>query len=536
MSIRPSPNDDIPETSFEDIETTLSPINRYKNGYNQSSPLRKQMPPPSTTSSESTTFSGNGNRYSTHTESDDADEEGKNFLDEFEEFHDKDEYQDIIKAHFDGRKRSNEKKTGMGGLNAFAEENGDNIDELADQFDQNLTLRARKSSEIPTLKLDKNAKQPNVSLKKSIRMPKSFERVSRRGIGNSRSASNLRVNWERPAPTNLRYKKSMPLLSREGIINEEYEDNNYEEDFEDDFKFEKNMLQPQFLNREPQLKPISPRQYTITTDETLLTPQLHSRHKDWVNPSNLNHFKEQQRRKARESGSYRKNRESVNHRLKTIKQEIDQNTPIKKGKMIYNPEKRTWEGNEQSLLRFRDVDTAEKKAIVITDKKLPYSSGSRARISDAKRQSNPKIVGKMMFDAQNLQWLRVDGQEEDPFADIPDYIPVTIPLDGGPQRSATAMIPQSSHRDPTKKRFSSTATTRFHSLSTTPYDFTFQIDSRTLEKFYHEENRWSKKVGGWFILDDPDVTSTNNDQKLPDPQSKNFMYEIRNMVISSARN
>ncbi|SCU86574.1 LAFA_0E01684g1_1 [Lachancea sp. 'fantastica'] len=543
MSIRPVNLDDFAETSFEDIEATVSPVNwprsdAAKHISTASSPLKTQGGPPSTASSESTTFSNNKKRYSTHTESD---EDGSAFLDDFEEFRGKKRDDELLKRHFIQDFDVDTIKHGP----VFE---GDN--EQSDDEDEVRTLTKRFAQQMRPATKSRNLSGTSRSKTQSgssfHKQPQSMlnlrgtsrERKPSNGrpyeIANSRSASNLRVA-SRHNPKTVQYKKSMPILSRYDIIREENERDDYDEAFEDDLKFEKSLLQPQFLSDDDNKSPLnlSPSQYTVTADDSLLTPQLHKRHYEWVKPSQLGNFREPAR------SSKPKKRLSASRRLKTIKQEIDHNTPMKKGRMIYNPETLTWEGNEQALSKFRDVDTFDKKAIIIQEKpelQPPDESGKRSNF-----KQHGKVVGRMMFDQENLCWVRVDGNEKNPFKEIPDFLPRTnIANASGMGTNGVSSKRSQSHFAPSREngRFPSTATTRFHSLGTNPssHDSTFTVDSKTLERFYHEENRWTKKVGGWFIPRDVEMEEYDADEGLPDSKGSDYMYEIRNMVISSARN
>lgn len=233
----------------------------------------------------------------------------------------------------------------------------------------------------------------------------------------------MRPSGSRLGSKGIQYKKSMPTLSRYDMIREEDEQDNYNEEFEDELKFEKGLLQPQFLTEDNLQSPLdlSPSQYTITADDSLLTPHLHKRHHEWVKPNQLDMFREPLRHEKPALRSRSKSSLSANHRLKTIKQEIDHNTPMKKGRMVYNPETLKWEGNEQALSKFRDIDSFDKKALVIKGKPSLHPPREKTSSAGLDARQHGKVVGRMMFDQENLRWIRVDGNEYDPFADIPDY-------------------------------------------------------------------------------------------------------------------
>lgn len=541
MSIRPIPSDNIPETSFEDIETTFNGLDRFTVANKQSSPLSNGLAPPSTASSESTTFSNSKKVYSTHTESEDADDD-EHFLSDFEEFQGKD-YDNVFKTHFVEPSSAEPVDFSGNEENQVAEEKYRGLS----QHFKNLNLDNRQLKGVP-FRRSKALKQPKsmMDLQNESKPTQRSRRIQQ--LSNSRSASNLRIG-SRLGSNEINYKKSMPTLSKYNAIREEEEDEDYLKEFEDDFQFEKSLLQPQFLNDQESASPplkLSPTQYNIRNDDLLLTPQLHKRHSEWNTAGQLELFKERRKSAKGSRSSPSRTNITASHRLKTIKQEIDHNTPMKKGKMTYDPETLQWRGNEQALSKFRDIDLPDKKAIVITGKGRPLSSTSKSKNSKpsdmrAGSQQSGKIVGKMMFDQENLRWIRIGGEKEDPFSSVPDYISSLSSTDtlskrkSALKRSHSQLLPS---RDSFSSRLNSSATTRYHSLgafagNTEP---TFNIDSKLLERFYHEENKWNRTVGGWFILGDAESESYIDEQKLPDHKNQSYMYEIRNMVISSARN
>lgn len=81
------------------------------------------------------------------------------------------------------------------------------------------------------------------------------------------------------------------------------------------------------------------------------------------------------------------------------------------------------------------------------------------------------------------------------------------------------------------------------SLNAPPEDLvlntTFHLSSKTLEKFYHEENRWNRKLASWFIPQDETIIGADEetimDESTISGKRKSYMYEIRNMVINSTK-
>lgn len=140
MSIRPVNLEEFTETSFEDIDTTISPTNWKKDKSQRSSPLRETAAVPSSASSESTTFSNSKQRYSTHTESD---EDGNAFLDDFEEFHGKARDDDIIRSHFAGPNRKATKFEARSETETEDEAYDEDLEGLTSRFGDKFDIKTR---------------------------------------------------------------------------------------------------------------------------------------------------------------------------------------------------------------------------------------------------------------------------------------------------------------------------------------------------------------------------------------------------------
>lgn len=212
--------------------------------------------------------------------------------------------------------------------------------------------------------------------------------------------------------------------------------------------------------------------------------------------------------------------QSPTSKIRTIKQTIDYNTPLKKGSMTYNPQSMKWEGNEQALDRFANVKTITKN-------------------------KNTKVVGNMILDEKQNRWVSLSGEEHDPFLDLDRNEKQTNLNKFTNIRSKSSHIEQeaASNIQQHNKRYHSlnTYNTRTipHLLSEQPLhsvlNIKYIINSHTLEKFYHEENKWHKKVGGWFIPGS-DLRPAKDNISLTSKDSKDYMYEIRKMVFNSTRN
>ncbi|AQZ12727.1 BFA1 (YJR053W) [Zygosaccharomyces parabailii] len=557
MSIRPVNLEDFPETSFEDMETTFAKGNfNSERAGGSTSPMTHQhvvLPTPTSASSGGTTFSNaKGKRLSVGSSSrtdEEGEEEEEDFLNDFQEFQVKrDDFDDAFKTFFNMKSSD---------CNNFVEK----------QLDEKLKLG-------PTKRTSRLKQQQSMQELKNhqLRSSSSFSRLP-----NSLSAGDLRI---RPNAS-VRFKKSMPSLSSNfnGMIREEDESediptlkpphkllNTFEEAREDDeaedkdFVFDESLIQPQFLSKASESSPLklSPSQYDIVRDDTLLTPRLHRRHRDWNSKDQLDSFKEHRKSQGGRK-SYSHQRPQTASRIQIIKQEIDQNTPIKNGRMYYNPKTMKWEGNEQVLEKFRKLDSQDEKPLLIRARtsisepqlqSADWEIEKSTKASKCKPSSNRRVVGKMMFDEENLKWVSVEKDDEiDPFANIEDVAPLpnapeeeTIKLPNGKHlspflRSHSQLLPSNASA---LDRLNSSATTRYHSMGVTKAgnghsDPQFYLNSKQLERFWHEENKWNRKVGAWFLMGDSDAQPEELTELNEINDTRSFMYEIRNMVLNSTR-
>ncbi|AET39764.1 Bfa1p Ecym_4749 [Eremothecium cymbalariae DBVPG len=594
-NVRPLVVEEATETSFEEIESTFDigmhdrpielqsyfKVDRKANYPKLTiSAINKgflEAPVPSTISSSGSTTLSNKDikRYSTYTESDEEE-----ILDDFVEFSTNEKVDDWLQHK--GRDFD---------LDVFKENEGeDELLELQEQLERRLTfLDSNESvksvpsnpfrSSVTNGQMPPQVKPalnflsgyPSDTLQRSPK-PKVMQGANSKSFTRSltsRSVLNLRSNGKNRelSEHRLNYKKSMPILSRnKNSIPEEDEDkysgdnivrnqqvhrkHHYNKESEithtdfatvsnkNELKLELGPVKPQFVIHDEDPLNLSPTQYTITRDDTLLTPQLHKVQKKH---KNLDEFKEVDHRKPKTKPK----KISACYRLKTIKQEIDHNTPMKSGRMSYNPKLMKWEGNEEILDRFKILDKMDSnKALLITKNRHKLTSPARI-INTGSVSSNRdgKIVGKMIFDEENLRWLSLEGREFDPFIDIDETIKSKpVPQDHlSPPPVKTVKFQRSQSQLTAPQRPAAKAerssTIRYHSLHTyTAKNPIFQINSRSLEKFYHEENRWSRKIGGWFTSDSTENSRSNKTEPSTKDGSGSYMYEIRNMVMNSARN
>lgn len=574
MSIRPLTLTGLeePETSFEELNTTLSRFQSH-----ETLTLEKNAPPLGTstyiptpssigTSETGTVFSNSAGAFWSNKQADDDQDmevdQDDEFLNDFQEFQNKkDDFDDAIKTNFHLRNRC--------GTTSFKN------DAFAEEFDRKLSFEDR-----PRLK------QPRSMM----------ELKPKRKLSNSVTSRNLRTS------NSVRFKKSMPNLAlvnpaireeeddEEQDINEQrmfgYKNDDHTQDTilakfssddEGDFLtgFEglrdeaidetissndkKSAEQPPFLQKKSSsslpLK-ISPAQYDIVKHDELLTPGLHRRQREWNTQQELDSFREKRPIRHYSNQNVQLNGPA---KIKTIKQQIDHNTPMKKGSMIYNPKTMKWEGNENVLNKFSDVDTANKKALLIKNKLQRDADYKKQKYSDLQHSRatsrNQKVVGNMILDEQNLRWVSFSEEEPDPFAGIPE---INLPPVGKTMKkcSSSPFLRSQSQVNPpfpsndNNGGYQSTAAQarlrKYHSMrtlnSTTngpEVNSTFHLSSRALEKFYHEENRWCKKLAPWFIPQDETIISVDEetimDESTVSSKRKSYMYEIRNMVINSTK-
>lgn len=516
--------------SFEDIETTLTSPRNILGTLDINI-----IQPASSTSSENTTFSRTNDRYSVHTETSDGNYD--DFINDFEELK--------IGNNWKLRKHDNFEPKELKNENVLL------------NMQKKMTSGNRKSTKVV------NQSPSITSIKRTLKQPKSMMNlrlhqlpsVSKEITKNNTLSDNksfIEIDdypiHDKKEFKSLRNKVSMPTLSsyKNDLIpkekqddriyeNEELDDYDLINDFKDGFKLNEKLLKSHLIinsNSDDVFYKLSPSHYTVMKDDTLLTPHLHKRNL-YGKDTNLDSFKE----RAYYNGNVKdmKKTMTVSQRLKTIKQEIDYNTPVKMGKMYYNPTLLVWEGNEDALDKFKSLDGLDKKALLITSKLKKSCKGDSKVL-------HGKIVGKMMFDEKNLRWVNINGEEKDPFGGIDDFAPQMHNILGGSNllnNHKTIKRSQSqgfSQIQGLTDKLCSNSTLQYHSLEH-PYTADgniFIISSKQIEKFYREENKWNKKVGSWFI-------NSNNDPKIVENKSypymnKDYMYEIRNMVISSSRN
>ena len=248
-------------------------------------------------------------------------------------------------------------------------------------------------------------------------------------------------------------------------------------------------------------------------------------------------------------------------RIQTIKQTIDSNNPntiskygyndnnVDDENVFYNPKTNQWvrKIDDDLVNRFNEININGKKRMISESKDQVYSLKNLKKRSHSRK---PTIVNNMVLDEKNQRWVSISGDEPDPFADIPDY-----PLQSISQKNSSTFLRShsSKYEELSPRKTTENIPREYNSVNHQMLRRTpsvrhssnnniaqkYIIDSFTLEKFYHEENRWNKIVGSWFVagINEPDIlnkldihttNSINQDRN-------NFMYEIRNMVMNSTR-
>lgn len=270
---------------------------------------------------------------------------------------------------------------------------------------------------------------------------------------------------------------------------------------------------------------------------------------------------------ARE-GSGRLKRNPIS-RIKTIKQTIDSNNldtisvkhynnnnDVDDENIYYNPQTNQWiknidDNNDDLVHRFDEMNIHGKKRMDSENRDQIYSLKNLKRRSHSRK---PTIVNNMVLDEKNQRWVSISGDEPDPFADIPDFPMPTIKQKNSSifLRSHSSRQDESLTRKITKnfpreyssmnqKLIRSSSMRNFNSNNDNNITNKYFIDSYTLEKFYHEENKWNKMVGSWFVvgINKPDIMNKHDilttNSTLTNQDRNSFMYEIRNMVMNSTR-
>ncbi|CAL9732508.1 mitotic check point protein Bfa1p [Monosporozyma unispora] len=240
-------------------------------------------------------------------------------------------------------------------------------------------------------------------------------------------------------------------------------------------------------------------------------------------------------------------------RIQTIKQTIDSNSPNTANEeedksVYYDPASKQWVKYVDNITEgFSDMDINEHRRNSSTNRKDRESYN----LKNLKIRSNsrkPTVVNNMVLDEKNQRWVSVSGDDPDPFANVPDFAIQSVIK----KNSSPFLRSRSTREDLRTKRVEANQGQRnYHSIGKPlsrsksqvfESDTRYIIDSHALEKFYHEENKWHKSIGTWFLMgtDDFETMDTNgldsgiqNNISLTSKDNRDFMYEIRKMVMNS---
>lgn len=453
-------------------------------------------------------------------------------------------------------------------------------------------VQKRKDKRSPTKRSNEFAHQFNIlndmnpSRDQHLKHPKSMIELKSRGVNNTTSmkskygsvSDNNKLkssisynNFKQPrrSSSSVRFKPSVTNLGETGSndispIRETNEDElNYDSYENDDLNDTVLIARPdrdeEFFNKfsEPQILDDNygredENEFILNND--VLKPQFHSRsstlnRKQFLPPTQQ--YDEFEKIVNNRSGPLKG---SPISRLQTIKQTIDSNSPNtaneeEEENIYYDPNSEQWvRGIDNITDEFGDIDINGNR------RKMEKKDRESYNLKNLKLRSNsrkPTVVNNMVLDEKNQRWVSVSNDVPDPFANVPDF-PIqsvsrknSLPFlrsrstreDLLNRRSTTRQRPQNNHS--MRQKLSRSKSQVFET------DTKYIIDSHALERFYHEENKWHKSIGAWFLTgtDDSgmmnangvDSAIRNNNISLTSKDNKDFMYEIRKMVMNSTR-
>lgn len=232
-------------------------------------------------------------------------------------------------------------------------------------------------------------------------------------------------------------------------------------------------------------------------------------------------------------------------------------------KMVYNPKKYKWEGNEVDSRKFASIKPSKQPALItFLNNKKPTGYGHGTVKPVKKKNANGikitsqddsdfeelsmdglQVEGNMYFNPKKLCWITLHDdseEEEDPFKNILDLdvaedlkheSPIKRPNIRGLSHSRLhADFKSSQYTNVTNYSPAMTHPSSFNqnrSVSNKPLfvgEFEvrgeFKIPEELVRKFQLEEERWIKKTRNWF--------QPGGDEELSD---RDYLYEIRNMVM-----
>lgn len=238
-------------------------------------------------------------------------------------------------------------------------------------------------------------------------------------------------------------------------------------------------------------------------------------------------------------------------RIQTIKQTIDYNIPnLGNGDddkdIFYDPASQKWKRtNSDMISNFQRMDINDDRQIKTQERTQKQQIYNLENIKQRSNSRNPKVSGNMVLNEKDQRWVSISGDDPDPFAQIDDF-PITSQ---NTDDQSPFIRPKSAYEEILSRRASSHNLRKYNSMGKnlprsnrqlSEVETKYIVDSHDLEKFYHEENKWRKLVGGWFVIgaDESSFINANPFQKnvsLTSKDNKDFMYEIRKMVLNSTR-
>lgn len=164
------------------------------------------------------------------------------------------------------------------------------------------------------------------------------------------------------------------------------------------------------------------------------------------------------------------------------------------GDMHFNPQKLIWEGNDVELKKFDSVNSKGPGLIAFISNK------------------GVQVVGDMVFDPQKMCWIKNTGEndnhnndEDDPFKDVED---LDVSMASSYQTTTTNTAQSSLHYQPGNS---------INNNGEYSVGNEFELTPEIIKKMQHEDERWQRKIKGWFS---PDET-----------YDREYLHEIRTMVM-----
>ncbi|KAI1330637.1 hypothetical protein F5Y16DRAFT_339548 [Xylariaceae sp. FL0255] len=185
--------------------------------------------------------------------------------------------------------------------------------------------------------------------------------------------------------------------------------------------------------------------------------------------------------------------------------------------MTYNPSTFRWEGNENVLNAF-DIPAATTPLTQQTIREKDASTPRPLLITNINAKKDARRVGDMVFDPQNMCWLKVETstptgssstdpmagfdamEDDDPFKDIPD---LEDKASVGPGRVSDAREDWLVGEE-------------------------FDVGPEFIRRLHEEEARWRRKCSAWTGLS---ATQSSTNQSMADRHG--WRYALRDMIMEN---